>query len=239
MLRFLFLFLAVVHGLIHLLGFVKAFNISPVQQLTAAIPKVNGVLWLLAKKNSEASVSMLTENDIGVLPPVVQQYVRYTGSLNKPKVINCRIRFCGRIRKDEKSGWMHFASEQNNFFASAKRFFFMNATMKQMPVAGYHCFENGKASMDIRLFSLFRVQYQHGPEMDTAETVTMLNDMCCMAPATLIDKRITWEQADSHKAKAIFSNNGITVSAWLYFNEKVNLSISFLITAMLIWVTVP
>ncbi|MBK8953410.1 MAG: hypothetical protein IPM85_15270 [Chitinophagaceae bacterium] len=93
--------------------------------------------------------------------------------------------------------------------------------------------------MDIRLFSLFRVQYQHGPEMDTAETVTMLNDMCCMAPATLIDKRITWEQADSHKAKAIFQTMGLPFLHGCILMKKVNLSISFLITAMLIWVTVP
>lgn len=30
---------------------------------------------------------------------------------------------------------------------------------KGLPVAGYHHFKNGKAVMDIRLLSLFKVQY--------------------------------------------------------------------------------
>jgi hypothetical protein len=74
--------------------------------------------------------------------------------------------------------------------------------------------------MDIRLLSLFKVQYQAGKEMGIAETVTFFNDMCCMAPATLIDKRINWIESDSSKVHAEFANNGITVSAWLHFNEK-------------------
>lgn len=74
--------------------------------------------------------------------------------------------------------------------------------------------------MDIRLLSIFKVQFLTGKEAGISETVTFFNDMCCMAPAALIDKRIEWLEFDNNKAKVSFSNNGITVSAWLYFNEK-------------------
>lgn len=40
-----------------------------------------------------------------------------------------------------------------------------------------------------------------------------------MAPATLIDNRIQWLEVDGNKVKASFTNNNITVSAWLYFND--------------------
>lgn len=56
--------------------------------------------------------------------------------------------------------------------------------------------------------------------MGIAETVTFFNDMCCMAPATLIDPRIKWLETDDNKVRASFTNNGITIYAWLYFNEK-------------------
>jgi hypothetical protein len=36
------------HGLIHLLGFVKAFGLSEIKQLTQLISKLFGVFWLLA-----------------------------------------------------------------------------------------------------------------------------------------------------------------------------------------------
>ena len=55
--------------------------------------------------------------------------------------------------------------------------------------------------------------------MDKAETVTFFNDMCCMAPATLIDKRIVWQDKGNNVVEATFTNNGISVSANLYFNE--------------------
>lgn len=47
MIRSVFLFIILLHGLIHLLGFVKAFEWAPVQQLTRTIPKPFGLIWLL------------------------------------------------------------------------------------------------------------------------------------------------------------------------------------------------
>jgi hypothetical protein len=157
--------------------------------------------------------------DIEHLPEPVKKYIRYTGSIDKPKVNNFKIEFTGKIRKNERSEWMPFTSEQYNFMEIPIRLFFMKAVMKGLPVAGYHHYKNGDASMDIRLLSLLKVQYQDGDQMDKAETVTFFNDMCCMAPATLIDKRISWQEMGENVVKATFTNNGITISADLFFNE--------------------
>jgi len=74
--------------------------------------------------------------------------------------------------------------------------------------------------MDIRLFGLFSVVNESGAVMDKTETVTLFNDMCLLAPATLIDKRIQWKSIDNKSVQAIFTNHGISISAILYFNEK-------------------
>jgi len=47
-LKILLLVLITFHGLIHILGFVKAFRIAPVQALSHDISKANGMLWLLS-----------------------------------------------------------------------------------------------------------------------------------------------------------------------------------------------
>lgn len=96
----------------------------------------------------------------------------------------------------------------------------MNALMKHLPVAGYHSYKNGVAIMGIRLLSMFKVQYWEGEEMNISETVTFFNDMCCMAPATLIDNRIKWLEVNVNKGNASFTNNHLTIFAWLYFNDK-------------------
>lgn len=294
MLRVIILLLVTIHGLIHLMGFAKAFQYAEMKQLTVAISKPVGLLWLLAtllflfsallfafkkdywailaivaviisqlviiiswqdaKVGTIANViiliaaviglatanyyskyqkdvkeglqqkayfdsSLLAEADIQSLPEPVKKYLRYTRSIGKPKVNHFQIRFNGKIRKNEQSEWMPFTSEQFNFMETPTRLFFMKAVMKSLPVAGYHGFHNGDAFMDIRLFSLFRVQYMDGPEMDTAETVTFFNDMCCMAPATLIDKRISWQELGENHVKATFNNNGISITAELFFND--------------------
>ena len=165
-------------------------------------------------------VSLLTEADVQYLPGPVKKYLRYSRAIGKPKVKNFKVKFSGQLRQNAQSQWMPFTSEQYNFVEASIRQFFLYATMKHLPVTGFHSFKNGSAFMDIRLLSMFRVQYQSGKEMDISETVTFFNDMCCLAPATLIDDRIQWMETDGDKVHASFTNNGITISAWLHFNDE-------------------
>jgi hypothetical protein len=293
--RYFIGFLMLTHGLIHLLGFIKAFGISQINQLTREISKPVGIIWLVTALlmiiASAASVlkkdgwwgiafagipvsqlliflywkdakfgtipnlmillvampfffewnfetkykrdvnknlnhtnnhteTLLTIEGISHLPEPVQRYIIYSGAINKPILNNFKIKFEGRIRSDEKSVWMPFTTEQYNFIENPWRLFFMKAKMKGLPVTGYHVYKNGLATMDIRLFSVFTVQYQAGMEMNVAETVTWLNDLCLYAPAALIDKRIQWETIDRLQVKAIFQQEGINVSATLQFNEN-------------------
>lgn len=162
---------------------------------------------------------LLTEADLQSLPAPVQNYLRYTGVVNQPKLKNVRIVFEGKMR-DKGKEWFPFQSVQYNFFDSPARLFFMKAKMFGMTVQGYHNYGAAKASMDIRLFGLASIVKHKGGEMNKAETVTVFNDMCLMAPATLIDKRIQWEAIDATSSKAIFTNKDITISATLYFNDE-------------------
>ncbi len=285
------------HGAIHVLGFLKAFQFAKVAQLNIPISKPLGILWLLAfvlfltagvmyllnspqwsfvailsvaistiliifswsdarfgmipniiiliacifaiascsyksvylkdikqaADNSSIERSTLTESDISHLPVPVQNYIKLSGSIGKPKVSSFKVEFEGQIRKNEQSEWMTFTCEQHNFMANPTRLFFMDARMKGLPVAGYHHFKNGKAVMDIRLLSLIKVQYAEGNEMDISETVTFFNDMCCVAPATLIDNRIKWLETKGDSVKCSFTNKNITINATLVFNEKAEL----------------
>lgn len=172
------------------------------------------------KQGNYFSDGNLNEEDMQHLPEPVKKYLRYTGSLGKPKVNKFKIEFTGGIRKNEQSEWMKFESEQNNFMQTPTRLFFLKAVMMHLPIRGYHCYKNGIAYMDIRLFSLFKVLYLDGENMNVAETVTFFNDMCCMAPPTLIDKRINWLEVNGNIVKASFTNNKITIFAWLHFNDK-------------------
>ena len=291
----LFAILLVAHGLIHLLGFAKAFGFADLPQLTQPITPWLGVLWLLAaglflataaalffwprgwwavglcavvlstflvagawtdaKAGAFADVvvfvgvvfgflaqgpvslraayerdlrlnlahdepsDLLTEAEITNLPAPVHRYLRAAGTIGQPRVRNFFVRMRGRIRNGPEAPWIALWAEQHNFVAPAARLFYLTGSMFAIPVQGYHRYVGSTATMQIKAAAMVPVVDASGREMDQSETVTLFNDMCVMAPATLISESIAWEPMDAHKARAAFTNAGHTIHAELSFND--------------------
>lgn len=168
---------------------------------------------------NRAEDALITAEDLEHLPAPVKRYLEYVGVVGTPRVENFKVVFEGNMR-DQGKDYFSFTSEQHNFIQNPARLFFMKADMFGTTVPGYHRYVDQKASMDIRLFGLASVVSEDGPIMDETETVTLFNDMCLLAPATLIDARIRWELIDDTHVKAYFTNGDITISATLFFNDK-------------------
>lgn len=159
----------------------------------------------------------LTEADLAPLPAPVQTYLYYAGAVGRPRVQSVQVRFTGSFRTSPEGGWMAMTAEQTNFFDEPTRLFHMKARRWGLPIAGLHVFRGATASMEIRLASVLPLVNARGPEMNQSETVTLFNDMCLLAPATLIDPHIEWEPVDGLTARARFTNQGITIGAELRF----------------------
>ena len=166
-----------------------------------------------------SSVSSVTDDELEHLPLPVQRYLRVAGVVGKPRVQNFRVRMRGRIRSGPAARWIPFASEQYNIVDPPARFFYMTGSMMMVPVLGYHRYVGPAATMTIKAAALVPVADARGKEMNQSETVTLLNDMCIMAPATLIDRRLRWEAVDGRTAHVMFTNAGQTVAAELSFND--------------------
>lgn len=282
------------HGLIHLLGFVKAFDLAKLDALKRPISRPMGIAWLLAaaliiatallpatswswvlataalivsqlvisrswsdaRFGTLANVVLLlvavhaafatgpfglraeyrravedearrprepgvvTEADLAKLPEPVQRYLRVAGVVGKPRVSRFTATWTGRMRGGPDDPWMDFTAEQHNFYGeNPSRLFFMNATMKGLPVDVFHRFVGDAATFRVRVLSLFQVTDAQGPEMTRSETVTLLNDLCLLAPARLIDPALTWDALDATHARVHFTRGGQTVSAELVFSE--------------------
>jgi hypothetical protein len=88
-----------------------------------------------------------------------------------------------------------------------------------VPAYGYHRYVGDSASMVVKLFGLVPVARVSGPHMTRAETVTMFNDMCLLAPATLIDPAIQWDARDDSTVRGRYTHAGHTIAAELSFND--------------------
>lgn len=294
MIRIIFASLVVLHGLIHVMGFAKAFGYAELPQLTQPISRVTGVFWLaaallclataaalflaprgwwalgaLAVVASQAVVAtswsdakfgtlanvvlllgalhgfasrgplslrseferalthatpitsgeLLTEQDLGPLPEPVRRYIRRSGAVGQPRVHDFRATWKGRIRSDPKSTWMAFTAEQLNTLDVPRRFFLMDATMKGLPVDVLHAFDEGGATMRVRLLSVLPMVDAKGVEITRIETVTIFNDLCLLAPGALVSPSITWEPVDAHTARARYRQGANTIGAELTISD--------------------
>lgn len=291
--KWVLLVVLLLHGLIHLMGVAKAFDLVALRQLSMPITKTLGLLWLAAailcvitavlmllqkdhwwmlalvavvlsqgviiaswqdakfgtvanvlvavaallaagswrfENNFMADVKrhlqvpaaaqpVLTEKDIANLPAPVQRYLHYTGAVGRPLVRNMYVAMELKMRSKGKA-FFPAQSVQYNFFDDPTRLFFMKAIMFGVTVPGYHCYQQQAAFMDIRFFGWVKLAQHSGAAFTRAETVTLLNDMCLLAPATLIDKRIEWQQLNDSSVRLAFTNQAHRVEATLFFNAE-------------------
>ena len=162
---------------------------------------------------------LITEADLERLPSAIRRYLRTVGAIGYPRVQNMHARMHGRIRSGPAAPWMTFGAEQYSFFKEPARYFYMKASRWLVPIHVYHRYAGTAASMQVKVFDQVPVAFASGPEMTKAETVTMFNDMCLLAPATLIDAGIQWEPVDETRTFATFANAGHTIRAELSFND--------------------
>jgi hypothetical protein len=285
-------FLAV-HGLIHVMGFAKAFGYAALPKLTQPISREMGLVWLAAallmaltaimmvawprtwwiagavalalsqavivsawrdawagslanvvlliavahgwltegpgsfraqfERDATAGLSharethLVTDTDLADLPDPVRRYLRAAGVVGQPRVWSYRLRFSGRIRSAPDARWMPFEAEQQSFADPPARLFLMRARMFGLPVEAFHRLIDGRATMQVKMAGAVPIVDARGDVMDRSEAVTLFNDMCLLAPGTLLDRRITWEPVDAQTVRARFTNGGHTVSATVLF----------------------
>jgi hypothetical protein len=166
------------------------------------------------------------EAELARLPALVQTYLRRAGVVGKPRVRSFHAVFRARFRQAPDQAWMDADVDQHSTFVppSPARLFYMTASRWGIPVVAYHRYVDSSATMRIRVAGVLPVADASGPQMTEGETVTLFNDMCMLAPATLVDAPVTWAPLDGRRVKATFTNAGKTISAVLSFDEAGDLT---------------
>ncbi|AFM12767.1 DUF6544 family protein [Turneriella parva] len=172
------------------------------------------------QKSTPAAAGTVTERDIQDLPTLVQKYLRVAGAVGREKIRNFRVVWDGALRSDKSGPWMSAVILQENFFNDYSRDFYLTAFMKGLPVSVWHSYQNQQATMQVKIASLISIVDLKGEELTIAETVTLFNDMCLLAPAALIDKRIRWRTVDAQHVEATFTNGKYSIKARLKFREN-------------------
>jgi hypothetical protein len=88
-----------------------------------------------------------------------------------------------------------------------------------LPVFVFHRLVDARATMRVKIAGAIPMVDASGDVMDQSETVTLFNDMCLLAPGTLLDRHIVWEPVDAGAVRARFTNGTQTIAATLLFGD--------------------
>ena len=168
---------------------------------------------VVARTASAWPERLVTEAEADRLPEPIRRYLRSAGAVGRPVPEHVYARWRGRIRSGPTDPWMSFEAEQHNFTGEPARLFMMKAKRSGVPVDVLHVFAHGEASMRARALSLVTVVSGAGGPFDQAETVTLLNDFCLLAPGALVDSSFRWEEIDGRSARATYTLGAHTARA--------------------------
>ena len=162
----------------------------------------------------------VTEADLAALPASAARWLRRVGVVGQPRVHNLVVDMHAQLNRGPGQPWMETPVLQVSFVADPTRLFLLKTRMKGLPVTGLHAYTHDGARMQIRVAGVVDMVDESGDAFTRAETVTMLNDLCIMAPAALLDERFTWQPVSDTSARVMFTTGPHTVSATLFFDAN-------------------
>lgn len=162
--------------------------------------------------------TVVTDADIDSLPAPVARWMRRVGVVGQPRVQNFVVDMHAQLNRGPGEPWMETPVLQVSFVPEATRLFLLRTRMKGLPVTGLHAYMHDGAHMQIRVAGVVNMVDESGDAFTRAETVTMLNDLCIMAPGALLDARFAWQPVNDTSAVVVFTNGAHRVSATLFFD---------------------
>ena len=162
----------------------------------------------------------LVAGDLTGLPDPVRRYIARSGAVGRPRPQNMRVVLDANMYRKPGQAPMRARSVQYSFFGRPTRLFLMDARMFGLPVRALHEYKEERATFTVRVASTVNMVDLRGEEISAAETVTVLNDMCLMAPGALLDPRLAWSPLDDRSATVTFTNGPHVVTATLVFNDR-------------------
>jgi len=162
----------------------------------------------------------VTEDDLTGLPASAQRYLRAMGVVGRPRTWSLRAHFVGRFRRGPGQRWMPMDAWQYNSAIEIARLFRMRVIVgRVIPMWGWDTYRAGRGRMLGKALGLVTVADGSGPEFDTSELVTWLNDAVLLAPAMLLRRGVGWSGDSDASFEVSVTDAGRTVRAVVLLDD--------------------
>jgi hypothetical protein len=163
----------------------------------------------------------VTEADLIGLPRPAARYLRAMGVMGRPRTWSLRAHVVGRFRLGPDRPWMPMNAWQYNSAVEVARLFRMRLMLAGVvPMWGWDTYRGGTGRMRGKLLNLVTVADGSGPEFDTSELVTWLNDAVLLAPAMLLHPRTTWDDGSEESFRVSVTDAERTVTAEVFLDDQ-------------------
>ncbi|WP_147252361.1 DUF6544 family protein [Blastococcus sp. TF02A-30] len=167
-----------------------------------------------------ARTGPVTDADLDGLPEAAARYLRAMGVVGRPRPWSFRAHFRGRFRRRPDGPWLPLDAWQYNSAVEVARLFRMRLVVgRALPMWGWDTYRAGTGRMLGKALGVVTVADGSGPEFDTGELTTWLDDAVLLAPGMLLDPRTTWSAAGPDAFRVSVSDAGRTVGAEVLLDE--------------------
>jgi uncharacterized protein DUF6544 len=163
---------------------------------------------------------MMTDAELARLPPAVRRYMHFMGVTGRPRDWSFQVGFVGRFRRTPTESWMPCRALQYNSRLGITRIFTMRVVFARvLPMIGHDTYVRGRGQMIGKLLGVFKVVDGKGPEFDTGELTTYLNDAVLLAPSMLLGPETVWTDVDDHAFDVALTDLDRTVTARVVIDD--------------------
>lgn len=162
----------------------------------------------------------VTETELAALPETVKRYLRFMRVVGRPRVTSFCCRFTGRFRTSPHQRWQPCEAWSYLNGPAVARIFHMRMRLHGVvPIRVRDTYVRGRGRMRGRIFDLIPVVDGTGPEMDTGELVTYLNDAILLAPSVLLGPQTRWDAVDDTSFDVTLTDRARRVTARVVVDE--------------------
>ncbi len=178
----------------------------------------------LFENSQVVSEEVITKEDIGELPSVVQKWMINSGTIGKRPISNVHLTQELQLKlSPDQENWNNGKAEQ--YFTINPPAFNWNIDTKMnsiFSVVGRDKFESGNGEMTIKLLSLISVaNAKNSDKVDQATLQRYLAEIVWF-PSASLSPYIKWETLDEYSAKATMDYNGTKGAGEFHFDEAGN-----------------
>jgi hypothetical protein len=168
-----------------------------------------------------ASPEPVTEARLDGLPGVAQRYLRFMGVVGRPADRSLLAHVTGKFRLRPGLPWMRCEAWQYNRSSPVTRLFHMRIDAAAvLPMIGRDAYAGGHGRMLGKLAGLVTVADGAGPQTDTSELATYLDDAVFWAPSMLLVPAVRWAPVDERSFEVTLEDGGHRVTARVVTDER-------------------